>query len=70
MLAAKSQLTGMPCKTANTVLARLIRLIDPEQSQAVYDAFKLNVDSAEQLTMDCVTGAADARVGSLQTLSC
>ena len=42
-------------------------LIDPEHSQAVYDSFRLNVDSAEQLTMDGVTGAADAKIGRLWT---
>ncbi len=42
-------------------------LIDPERSQAVYDTFRLNVDSAEHLTMDGVTSSADAKIGLLWT---
>lgn len=38
-------------------------LIEPEHSQAVYDAFRLNVDSAKQLTMDGVSDSADAKIG-------
>ena len=37
-------------------------LIDPDHSQAVYDAFRLNVDSAEQLSMDGVTDSTNATI--------
>ena len=36
--------------------------IDPVRSQAVYDAFRLNVDSAEQLSMDGVTNSTNATI--------
>jgi hypothetical protein len=42
-------------------------LIEPEHSQAVYDAFRLNVDLAEQVTMDGVASSADAKIGVLWT---
>ena len=40
-------------------------LIDPEHSQSVYDAFRLNVDSAEKLTMDAVSSSTNNTVGLL-----
>lgn len=42
-------------------------LIEPEHSQAVYNAFRLNVDLAEQLTQEDITNSANTKIGILWT---
>lgn len=42
-------------------------LIEPAHSQAVYDAFRLNVDSATPITMEGVSNSADQTIGLLWT---
>ena len=40
-------------------------LIDPELSQSVYNAFRLNSDRAEKLSMDTISAGANDKVGIL-----
>ena len=37
-------------------------LVDPEHSQAVYDAFRMNVDSAQPVTMDGASESAGEHI--------